>query len=145
MADVAFLRPYHAGIRNRVTELVARLGFSVDNPDVFVRGTPDDVILAALATKAPPRLVVCPFHQHADERGVAVDGLQLVRKVRTLGGGLAQVPVLMPVSQAAQAGFMMAWNAAGADVHPRVHVVMERDLEALDPLVDQLRASGVGG
>jgi len=104
--SIIVVRPYHSAIRDRVYLLMDLLGYDPIAAAVIPTGIPDDMVLAALERTTPPEALLIPFHAHRDTSGRNVDGLALAERIWQIQG-YRRCHVLMPVSQVAQAGFLL--------------------------------------
>lgn len=122
---VMVVRPYGARVRTKAFALLEKADLVVDEGDVITDGTPDAEAVR-IATTARRRVLLVPFHAHADRAGQPVDGLGFVRALVTAAPH-RDLRVLMPVSRFGAATVALAQDKG--EVPACVLVLPEDELD----------------
>ena len=91
---VAAIRPHDRVVRDRVFRLLEELGLRVET---LVAEGVSDAKAVSTVRNSRARVLLVPFHGHADETGLDVDGLRFLESLANAHGQFGW-RVLMPVS-----------------------------------------------
>jgi hypothetical protein len=125
---VLVVRPYGARVRAKAFALLEKVDLVVDEGSIIPDGTPDAEAVQVAAT-ARRRVLLVPFHAHADRTGRPVDGLGFVRAL-VAAAPHRDLRVLMPVSRFGAATVALAQDTG--TIPACVLVLSEDELDRLE-------------
>lgn len=131
------VRPYRRGIRDKVFELLERVGCFIREEDVIVAGTSDEDAVRRVVS-AMPRILLVPFHAHRDAEGRMLDGMSFLRALADASGADFRWRVVMPVSGQGAASLALTRSGSTMLLEPEVEsaILTLEESQLADPATE---------